>query len=155
MPTSPQAPWISDYDMYLLEEGTHCRAYEKMGAHLGELAGQRGVHFAVWAPNAKQVSVLGDFNEWNPQSNALAAHGVTGVWEGFVAGAGVGTLYKYHITSQYQGYEVDKADPYAFAAEIRPQTASRVWDLSTYTWVDGEWMVNRANRNGLRRPVSI
>ena len=67
MPTSTQAPWISDYDMYLLEEGTHCRAYEKMGAHLGELAGQRGVHFAVWAPNAKQVSVLGDFNGWNPQ----------------------------------------------------------------------------------------
>ena len=65
MPTSTQAPWISDYDMYLLEEGTHCRAYEKMGAHLGELAGQSGVHFAVWAPNAKQVSVLGDFNGWN------------------------------------------------------------------------------------------
>ena len=155
MPTSTQAPWISDYDMYLLEEGTHCRAYEKMGAHLGELAGQRGVHFAVWAPNAKQVSVLGDFNGWNPRSNALAAHGATGVWEGFVPEAGAGALYKYHITSQYRGYEVDKADPYAFAAEIRPQTASRVWDLSTYTWGDGEWMANRANRNGLRRPVSI
>ena len=92
MPTSTQAPWISDYDMYLLEEGTHCRAYEKMGAHIGELAGQRGVHFAVWAPNAKQVSVLGDFNEWNPQSNALAAHGATGVWEGFVPEAGAGAL---------------------------------------------------------------
>ena len=155
MPTPTQDPWISDYDMYLLEEGTHCRAYEKMGAHLGDLAGQRGVHFAVWAPNAKQVSVLGDFNEWSPRSNALAAHGATGVWEGFVPEAGAGALYKYHITSQYRGYEVDKADPYAFAAEIRPQTASRVWDLSTYTWGDGEWTANRANRNGLRRPVSI
>ena len=155
MPTSTQAPWISDYDMYLLEEGTHCRAYEKMGAHLSEPAGQRGVQFAVWAPNARQVSVLGDFNGWSPRSNALAAHGATGVWEGFVPEAGAGALYKYHITSQYRGYEVDKADPYAFAAEIRPQTASRVWDLSTYKWGDGEWMANRANRNGLRRPVSI
>jgi len=141
--------------MYLLEEGTHSRAYEKMGAHLGEMGGKRGVHFAVWAPNAREVSVVGNFNEWNPRSNALAEHGATGVWEGFIPEAGAGALYKYHITSQYRGYEVDKADPYAFAAEIRPQTASRVWDLSTYTWGDGEWMVNRANRNGLRRPVSI
>ena len=86
---------------------------------------------------------------------SLAACGATGVWEGFVPDAGAGALYKYHITSQYRGYQVDKADPYAFAAEIRPQTASRVWDLSTYSWGDGEWMANRANRNGLRRPVSI
>jgi 1,4-alpha-glucan branching enzyme len=141
--------------MYLLEEGTNCRAYEKMGAHLGESAGRRGVHFAVWAPNAKQVSVLGDFNGWNPRSNALTSHGATGVWEGFIPDAGAGALYKYHITSQYQGYEVDKADPYAFAAEIRPQTASRVWDLSTYSWGDSEWMASRAGRNGLGCAVSI
>jgi 1,4-alpha-glucan branching enzyme len=91
--------------MYLLEEGTHCRAYEKMGAHLGELAGLSGVHFAVWAPNAKPVSVLGDFNGWNSRSNALAAHGATGVWESFIPEAGAGALYKYHISSQYRGYE--------------------------------------------------
>ena len=90
MRSSMQAPWISDYDLYLLAQGTHCRAYEKMGAHLGELAGQRGVHFAVWAPNAKQVSVLGDFNGWNPRSNALVSRGATGVWEGFVPHVGPG-----------------------------------------------------------------
>ena len=90
MRTSAQTPWINDYDMYLLEEGTHYQAYEKMGAHLDELAGQRGVHFAVWAPNAKQVSVLGDFNGWNPRSNALEARGTTGVLGGLYTGRGTG-----------------------------------------------------------------
>ena len=150
-----QGPWISDYDMYLLEEGTHYRAYEKMGAHPGELDGQRGVHFAVWAPNAEQVSVLGDFNGWNPRSNALESRGRTGVWEGFISNVEPGARYKFHIASRYQGYEVDKADPYAFAAEIRPQTASRVWELGTYSWGDGEWMTSRARRNGLGCAVSI
>jgi 1,4-alpha-glucan branching enzyme len=155
MRSSVQTPWISDYDLYLLREGTHCRAYERMGAHLGESVGQSGVHFAVWAPNAKQVSVFGDFNGWNPRSNALESRGASGVWEGFVPDVGPGARYKYHITSQYRGYEVDKADPYGFAAEIRPQTASRVWDLSTYSWGDSEWMTNRAGKNGLGCAVSI
>ena len=155
MPSTTRAPWFSDYDLYLLGEGTHYRAYEKMGAHLGEVAGQPGVHFAVWAPNAKQVTVLGDFNGWNLRSNALEACGATGVWEGFVPDLKPGALYKYHITSQYRAYQVDKADPYAFAAEIRPQTASRVWDIGTYLWGDSEWMANRASRNGLSCAVSI
>ena len=90
MRSSMQAPWISDYDLYLLAQGTHCRAYEKMGAHLGEFAGQRGVHFAVWAPNAKQVSVFGDFNGWNPQSNALESRGGTGGMGGLCTGCGAG-----------------------------------------------------------------
>jgi len=128
-----EAQWLSDYDLYLLGEGTNSRAYDKMGAHLGESDGRRGVHFAVWAPNARQVSVLGDFNGWNPELNVLGSRGATGVWEGFVPDLAAGALYKYHITSQYRDYEVDKADPYAFAAEIRPQTASRVWDLATYS----------------------
>ena len=155
MPSATQAPWFSDYDLYLLGEGTHYHAYEKMGAHVTEVDGQRGIHFAVWAPNAREVSVVGDFNGWNPRSNALGSRGAAGVWEGFVPDVAAGALYKFHITSQYRDYQVDKADPYAFAAEIRPQTASRVWNLSTYSWGDAEWMASRSKRNGLACPVSI
>ena len=155
MPSTIEPPWITNYDRYLLEEGTHYHAYEKMGAHPGIMAGQHGVHFAVWAPNAKKVSVLGDFNKWTQESNSLESHGPSGIWEGFVPDLGEGARYKYHITSRYRSYEVDKADPYGFAAELRPQTASRVCDLSTYVWGDGEWMANRASRNGLGCPVSI
>jgi 1,4-alpha-glucan branching enzyme len=155
MPSSIHAPWFSDYDLYLLGEGTHYHAYEKMGAHLAEVDRQRGIHFAVWAPNAREVSVVGDFNGWNPQSNQLGSRGATGVWEGFIPDVAAGARYKYHIASQYRDYQVDKADPYAFAAEIRPQTASRVWDLGTYSWGDREWMANRASRNGLGCAVSI
>src|SRR5665213_1400424 len=147
--------WLSDDDLYLLGQGTHYRAYEKMGAHLGEVTGERGVHFAVWAPNAKQVSVIGDFNGWNPQSNFLSSCTSEGVWEGFIPNVEAGACYKYHITSQYRDYEVDKADPYGFAAELRPQTASRVWDLGTYSWSDSEWMAQLARRNGLGCPISI
>src|SRR5664279_3307866 len=155
MQSSTQAPWLSDYDLYLLGEGTHYRAYEKMGAHLGEVNGRRGVHFAVWAPNAERVTVAGDFNGWNPGVNALGSRGATGVWEGFVPDVEPGARYKYHITSRYKDYAVDKADTYAFFAEIRPQTASRVCDLSTYAWGDNDWMANRASRNGLACAVSI
>ena len=105
MPDSTQAPWLSDYDLYLLGEGTHYHAYEKMGAHLGEQDGRRGIHFAVWAPNAREVSVIGDFNAWNPQSNGLRLRGAAGVWEGFVPDQGAGTLYKYHIASRYGEYQ--------------------------------------------------
>jgi 1,4-alpha-glucan branching enzyme len=155
MPVSLQTPWLTDYDLYLFGEGTHYRAYEKLGAHCGEVDGRRGVHFAVWAPNAQRVTVIGDFNDWNPQADSLEPRGTAGVWEGFVPDIGPGALYKYHIVSNERGYRVDKADPFAFAAEIRPQTASRVWDLSTYSWGDGEWMANRAARNALDAPISI
>jgi 1,4-alpha-glucan branching enzyme len=145
---------LSEFDLYLIGEGTHYRAYEKLGAHLTEREGRRGVHFAVWAPNAKLVSVVGDFNDWNPQANSMRPS-PAGVWEGFVPEIGQGAIYKYHIESRYSDYKVDKADPYGFAAEIRPQTASRVWNLEDYSWRDGSWMASRAKKNGLGSPISI
>jgi 1,4-alpha-glucan branching enzyme len=145
---------LSEFDLYLIGEGTHYRAYEKLGAHLMERDGRRGVHFAVWAPNAKLVSVIGEFNDWNPQANSMRPS-PAGVWEAFVPAIGQGTSYKYHIESRYSDYKVDKADPYGFAAEIRPQTASRVWNLEDYSWRDDSWMASRAKRNGVGSPISI
>jgi 1,4-alpha-glucan branching enzyme len=145
---------LSEFDLYLLGEGTHARTYEKLGAHVTEKKGKAGVHFAVWAPNAKSVSVIGDANGWNPAANVMQPT-PAGVWETFIAGIGQGAIYKYHIESDYGGYEVDKADPYGFAAEIRPQTASRVWNLATYSWRDDEWMTSRRQRNALESPISI
>jgi 1,4-alpha-glucan branching enzyme len=155
MAASTETSWLTDYDLYLFGEGTHHRAYQKLGAHPGELGGRLGVHFAVWAPNAEQVSVIGDHNRWDPQSNPMQLRTAAGLWEVFVPDIGPGALYKYHIVSRYNGYQVDKADPYGFAAEIRPHTASRVWDLSSYSWGDQEWMANRANKNALDSPISI
>jgi len=145
---------LSDFDRYLLAEGTLQRAYERLGAHFAERDGQRGVQFAVWAPNAKLVSVIGDFNGWNISANPMQAS-LTGVWEAFIPGVRQGNAYKYHIESTYRGYSVDKSDPYCFSAEIRPHTASRVWDLESYAWQDDSWMAARAKRNALDAPISI
>ena len=147
-------PALSQFDLYLLAEGTHTRVYEKLGAHLTEREGRRGVHFAVWAPNAKVVSVIGDFNNWNPTANVMQPT-PAGVWESFIPDVGQGARYKYHIESIYRGYKVDKADPCGFAAEIRPQTASRVWNLESYSWQDGAWMASRARSNALDSAISI
>jgi len=138
----------------LLAEGTHYRAYEKLGAHITEKDGERGVQFAVWAPNARRVSIIGDFNSWNPNA-AIMRPSTAGIWEGFVPGIGQGASYKYHIESRYRDYKVDKADPYGFASEVRPKTASRVWNLETYSWHDESWMKNRANANSLSSPLSF
>lgn len=145
---------LSEFDLYLLAEGTHTRAYEKLGAHRSERNGRRGVQFAVWAPNAERVSIIGDFNQWNSASDVMRPS-AAGVWEGFVPGIGPGAVYKYHIVSRDRRYSVDKADPYGFAAEIRPRTASRVWDLADYSWLDHSWMANRAGNNSLNAPISI
>jgi 1,4-alpha-glucan branching enzyme len=145
---------ISEFDLYLLAEGTHYRAYEKLGAHLTGKDGKRGVQFAVWAPNAKRVSIIGDFNNWNPNA-AIMSSSPAGIWEGFVPDIGQGASYKYHIESRYRDYKVDKADPYGFAAEIRPNTASRVWNLENYSWHDDSWMKNRTNTNSLSSPLSF
>ena len=145
---------LSDFDVYLLAEGTFDRAYEKLGAHLTERDGHQGVQFAVWAPNARQVSVVGDFNQWNPTANVMRSSSA-GVWESFIPTLGQGTIYKYHVISRHREYTVDKTDPYGFAAEVRPHTASRVWNLENYSWNDGSWMTNRAKSQALDAPISI
>jgi 1,4-alpha-glucan branching enzyme len=147
-------PALTEFDQYLFAEGTYARAYEKLGAHFAERDGRRGVQFAVWAPSARSVSVIGEFNRWNPSANAMRPT-PAGIWETFIPDVKQGTIYKYHIESNFRGYKVDKADPYGFAAEIRPQTASRVWDLETYTWNDKSWMAGRSKNNSLDSPISI
>ncbi len=146
---------LTDFDVHLLTEGKHYRSYDKLGAHIGEVDGVRGVHFAVWAPNAKRVAVIGGFNGWNPLANSLRTRGDSGVWEDFIPGIHAGELYKYHIVSNYNDYVVDKADPYGFAAEIRPHTASKVWDLGGYDWNDDSWMNHRPVGQALDAPISI
>ena len=131
MPAPAQTLWLTDYDLYLFGEGTHLRAYEKLGAHPGEVEGRSGVHFAVWAPNAESVSVIGDHSGWRPHSDEMQERGQSGLWEVFIPGLQPGALYKYHVVSRESGYRADKADPYGFAAQIRPETASRVWDLNS------------------------
>ncbi|MDP8958645.1 MAG: 1,4-alpha-glucan branching protein GlgB [Actinomycetota bacterium] len=145
---------LSAQDLYLFNEGTHYQLYEKLGAHPREVAGQAGTHFALWAPNARAVSVMGDFNGWDKESHRLRPKGDSGIWEGFVAGVERGAAYKYHIASREHGYRVDKADPFGFYHELPPKTASVVWDLD-YRWGDEDWMEGRARRNSLDAPISI
>jgi 1,4-alpha-glucan branching enzyme len=147
--------FLSDFDLHLIAEGTHYRTYEKLGAHCIEVDGQWGTHFAVWAPNAERAAVIGDFNGWNPASHPMRFFPEAGIWAGFIPGVAQGALYKYAIASKYHGYRADKADPYGFASEIRPQTASKVWDLSGYAWSDGEWMARRGRANALDAPLAI
>jgi 1,4-alpha-glucan branching enzyme len=155
MGASAQTLWLTEYDLYLFGEGTHLRAYEKLGAHPGEMDGRRGVHFAVWAPNAERVSVVGDHNGWDPRTHPMQPRAKAGMWETFIPDVGNGALYKYHIDSRQNSYQVDKADPYGYAAEVRPQTASRVWDLAGYPWGDDDWMASRKKNNSLDSPISI
>jgi 1,4-alpha-glucan branching enzyme len=146
---------LTDFDRYLWSEGSHFRAYEKLGAHLTERNGVQGTHFAVWAPNAREVTVIGDFNGWRPGADHLHPVGQTGIWAGFVPGVGQGAVYKYHIVSHHNGYRVDKADPYAFATELRPRTGSVVWDLAGYEWGDSDWLARRGQAQALSAPIAI
>jgi 1,4-alpha-glucan branching enzyme len=141
-------------DFYLFNEGSHYRIYEKMGAHLAESNGTKGTVFSVWAPNAREVSVVGDFNGWNPQSHPLQARGLSGIWEGFIPGLGKGTLYKFHIHSTQLAYQIDKTDPVGLFSEKPPRTASVVWDLD-YSWNDSAFLEKRAGLNSLHAPMSI
>ncbi len=147
--------FLTDFDLHLLTEGRHFRAYDKLGAHLGRVDGADGTHFAVVAPNASAVSVVGDFNEWAADSHPMERFEHSGIWQRFVPEVGPGSLYKFHLVSQDGTDLTDKADPFAFAAELRPRSASIVWDLSTYAWHDTMWMSDRAARHTHDAPISV
>jgi 1,4-alpha-glucan branching enzyme len=146
---------LTDFDLHLIAEGTHYRTYEKLGAHCRVVNGVAGVDFAVWAPNASRVSVVGDFNGWDPAAHPLTRRHEAGVWETFVPGVRTGALYKYRVDGPGGRYRADKADPYGFAAEIRPQTASKVVELEGYVWHDADWVAARATRQSPIEPMSI
>jgi 1,4-alpha-glucan branching enzyme len=141
-------------DLHLFNEGRHYRAYQKLGAHLLNDGTEQGTCFSVWAPNAREVSVIGSFNGWDRKLHPLKPSGSSGIWEGFIPGVSQGDLYKFHIRSQQHGHVVDKADPFGILHEKPPRTASVVWDLD-YQWSDQSWMENRRARNSLRAPISI
>jgi 1,4-alpha-glucan branching enzyme len=134
MSTVFERPAVGGHDQYLFREGTHARLYEKLGAHRA----REGVRFGVWAPNARSVSVVGDFNGWDPRANPLRGSDA-GIWEGTVPQAAPGNVYKYHVVSRDGAFRTDKADPFAFRCEIAPKTGSVVWDLD-YKWSDAAWM---------------
>ncbi len=147
-------PWLlTDFDRYLLNLGQHWRLYHKLGAQLRKVGDAEGVNFAVWAPNATGVSVLGDFNAWDGRQHLMYKHIPSGFWELFIPGLGEGTLYKYQVRHHHEIFE--KADPLGFAAECPPKTASVVTDLDRYGWQDAEWMARRPNVNWLEQPLSF
>jgi 1,4-alpha-glucan branching enzyme len=148
------ASLLTDKDLYLFNEGSHFQLYDKLGGHVVNHEGVSGTQFAVWAPNAAQVFVMGDFNGWNKNGDPLHPNGQSGIWEGFFPRIGNGTLYKYHIVSRFNDYRVDKTDPFSIFNEIPPKTASIVWDLD-YQWSDQEWMTSRRQRNALDKPMAI
>jgi 1,4-alpha-glucan branching enzyme len=145
---------LTEQDLYLFNEGSHFRLQEKLGSHLISKGGLEGTYFAVWAPDAEKVFVMGDFNNWSKDSHSLQPKERSGIWEGFIPGVGKGDRYKYHIVSRYRGYRVDKADPFAVYNDTPPETVSIVWDLD-YSWGDQEWMVNRVSRISPDSPISI
>ncbi len=153
---SETAPFslLSAHDSHLFNEGSHFRLYDKLGARVVSVDGTSGCYFAVWAPNAERVALVGDFNGWNQSSHPLQPKASTGIWETFVPGIGKGALYKFHIESRFMGYRADKADPFASFNEIPPKSASIVWDLD-YAWHDRDWLASRKKRNALDQPMAI
>lgn len=146
---------FTDFDIELFKAGKHYRLYEKLGAHLTEIDGQKGVYFAVWAPTAHSVSVVGDFNYWTQGEHQLQVRwDSSGIWEGFIPNLDRGTLYKYKIESNVYGVVTEKSDPFAFYCEKPPHTASVVWDLE-YKWKDSNWMKVRKQHNDLNKPYSV
>ena len=133
---------IGELDQYLFGNGTHYELYKKMGAHLVTVDGVKGVYFAVWAPHAKSVSVIGEFNEWDLNADLMQRHDPMGIYTKFVPDAKEGQLYKFCIETQ-NGVKIDKADPFANYAELRPGNASRITDISNLKWSDSSWMKKR------------
>jgi 1,4-alpha-glucan branching enzyme len=165
MPVPPSGPkrrvvegeFLTDFDYYLFSEGSHYQLYEKLGAHPVILNGVEGVHFAVWAPNATAVSVVSDFNNWQPRVHPLQPQRSTGIWATFIPGSYDGQTYKYYIENMHTGFCEEKSDPYAFYAEVRPCSASRIHDFeqSDYQWSDDQWMRDRGGRHATQAPISI
>ena len=148
-------PVLTDYDLYLFGEGTHYLKYEKLGAHVREVGGVSGVHFAVWAPNAKRVSVVGDFNLWDGRVHAMRGRGTSGIWEIFVPTLKDGEVYKFEILSRMGNQVGLKSDPYGFSGELRPKNASIVRSIDGYEWKDKTWIDARTTRDWLHSPLSI
>jgi 1,4-alpha-glucan branching enzyme len=144
---------ITEFDIHLFAEGNHHRIYEKLGAHPLKLEGVEGVYFALWAPNARNVSILGDFNQWDGREHQMRKL-ENGIWELFIPELKVGTQYKYEVKN-WEGHIYEKSDPYGFQQEVRPKTASIVADLNTYKWNDDDWMEKRRNTDPLSRPISV
>ncbi|HLO48042.1 MAG TPA: 1,4-alpha-glucan branching enzyme [Kamptonema sp.] len=152
-PYAFRSPKLTEFDIHLFAEGNHHRIYEKLGAHLTEVEGVKGVYFAVWAPNARNVSLLGNFNNWDGRKHQMRK-GPTGIWEIFIPGLSAGEHYKYEVKNM-EGHPYEKSDPYGFQQEVRPKTASIVTDLDSYTWNDSEWMERRRHTDALTQPVSV
>jgi len=147
-------PLITDFDLHLHGEGTSFEAYNTFGAHPASSEGVAGVRFVVWAPNAEAVSVVGDFNDWDTRRHLMRLRN-GGVWEIFIPALLEGTTYKYHVRSRHHGHQQAKSDPYGFAAEVPPKSASIVCDIDKYSWGDAEWLESRAQKDALKEPVSI
>ncbi len=147
-------PLMSDFDIHLHGEGTDSETYNKMGSHLAEVEGVRGVRFTVWAPNAEVVFVVGDFNDWDPRRNPMRLRN-GGIWEIFIPGVGAGSSYKYFVKSKYHGYQQLKADPYGNYMEVAPKSASIVWDIDAYEWNDAAWLEERGRKDWLKEPISL
>ncbi len=152
-PYAFRSPLLTDFDLHLFAEGNHHRIYEKMGAHATEIDGVKGVYFAVWAPNARNVSILGDFNHWDGRKHQMRKS-PSGVWDLFIPELGVGEHYKYEIKN-HDGHIYEKSDPYGFQQEVRPKTASIVTDLDAYEWNDADWMEHRRHTEPLTQPISV
>jgi 1,4-alpha-glucan branching enzyme len=146
---------LSEFDLYLMGEGRHYDTYEKLGAHVKTLEGVIGVHFAVWAPNARRVSVVGDFNGWDGRVNPMRSRGNSGIWELFVPEFDEGVIYKYEIVGPQNNILPLKADPYGFRSELRPNTGSVVARLDKHSWNDADWLQHRSTRNWLEQPISV
>ncbi len=147
---------FSELDIYLFKEGTHSKLYKHLGSHLMKREGVEGVYFALWAPHAKGVSVIGDFNKYDENAHKLQLRGDgSGIWDGFIENVKEYDIYKYHIFNDFENLNANKADPYAFYAEVAPNSASRVYNIENFTWDDEKWMKKRAKNNSHKNAISV
>ncbi|MEK6672839.1 MAG: 1,4-alpha-glucan branching protein GlgB, partial [Nitrospirota bacterium] len=155
METETKIRVLTDFDLHLMGEGNHFRLYDKLGAHVMDINNTKGVHFSVWAPNAVSVSVIGDFNGWDPKEDQMNCLGRSGIWELFIPGIGEQARYKFEIRSAFHNYTAQKADPFGFYFEVRPKSASIVYKIDGYDWNDAFWVGQRSKKNWLESPISI